>query len=100
MRFVHITDTHIGPTPEHRVLGQLSFPTLEALVEQINNLPFVPDFVLHTGDITDDASDAAYALARPLLEKIKVPVFYLAGNHDRPEPMQRVLLGKTPTAER
>jgi Icc protein len=100
MRFVHITDTHIGPTPEHRVLGQLSFPTLEALVEQINSLPFEPDFVLHTGDIADDASEAAYALARPLLEKIKVPVFYLVGNHDEPEPMQRVLLDKAPTAGR
>lgn len=100
MRFVHITDTHIGPTLEHRVLGQLSYPALEALVEQINSLPFAPDFVLHTGDITDDASEAAYALARPLLEKIKAPIFYLIGNHDRPEPMQRVLLGKAPTAER
>src|SRR5258706_3021164 len=100
MRFVHITDTHIGPTPDHRVLGQLPYPAVEALVEQINSLPFEPDFVLHTGDVTDDASEADYALARPLLEKIKAPVLYALGNHDRPEPMRQILLGKAPTSER
>ncbi len=100
MRFVHITDTHIGPTPDHRVLGQLPYPAVGALVEQINSLPFEPDFVLHTGDVTDDASEAAYALARPLLEKIKAPVLYALGNHDRPEPMRQILLGKAPTSDR
>jgi 3',5'-cyclic-AMP phosphodiesterase len=100
MRFVHISDTHIGPTADYRLHGQAALPTLEALVERINALPFRPDFVLHNGDVTNDASEASYALARPILEKLKVPVYYVMGNHDRPDPMLRVLLGKTTTGSR
>ncbi|MEP7289125.1 MAG: metallophosphoesterase [Chloroflexota bacterium] len=100
MRFVHITDTHIGPTPQYRVQGQLALPTLEALVRTINDLPFEPDFILHTGDIADDGSEAAYALARPVLQQLKAPIFYLLGNHDRPKPMQQVLLSKSTVAQR
>ncbi len=100
MRFIHITDTHIGPTPDHRVLTQLSLPALEALVERINGLPFAPDFILHTGDMVDDASEAAYARARPLFEKLKAPIYYVLGNHDRPEAMRKALLGKPASADR
>jgi Icc protein len=95
MRFVHITDTHIGPTPDFLLRGFPALSTLEALVERINNLPFQPDFVLHTGDMVDDTSEASYALARPVLEKLKYPVYYVIGNHDRPLPMQRALLGRS-----
>src|SRR5664279_4192267 len=100
MRFIHITDTHIGPTPDHRVLTQLALPTLEALVDRINALPFAPDFILHTGDIVDDGSEAAYALARPLFEKLKTPIYYVLGNHDLPAAMRTALLGQAASAER
>jgi 3',5'-cyclic-AMP phosphodiesterase len=100
MRFIHITDTHIGPTPEHRVLTQLALTTLEALVDRINALPFEPDFILHTGDIVDDGSGAAYALARPVLQKLKRPIYYVLGNHDLPVPMRTVLLGEPASADR
>ncbi|SRR5258708_19132365 len=100
MRFVHITDTHVGPTPDHRVLGQQSLPALEALVKLINSLPFEPDFILHNGDIVDDGSEEAYALARQTLQKLKAPIFYVLGNHDQPRAMRKVLLGKAPSAER
>jgi 3',5'-cyclic-AMP phosphodiesterase len=95
MRFVHITDTHVGPTPEYSLRGRYPLPTLEILVNQINSLPFRPDFVLHTGDVVDDASDASYALVKPVLDRLKVPVYYAIGNHDRPEVLQRVLLGQS-----
>ncbi len=100
MRFVHITDTHLGPTPDFRLHGQAALPTLEALVERINNLPFKPDFILHSGDVTDDAKEASYALAKPVLAKLNAPVYYVIGNHDRPDPMLGVLLGMTPGVRR
>src|SRR5579859_4096157 len=100
MRFVHITDTHIGPTPDYETIGHKSLPALQALVERINTLPFEPDFVLHTGDIVDDGDEASYRLARGVLEKLRAPIYYVLGNHDRPEPMQRVLLGKDTAVER
>ena len=35
MRFVHITDTHVGPTAQYKVMGHRSMPILEALVERV-----------------------------------------------------------------
>jgi Icc protein len=78
-------------------MGHRSFPALEALVHEINCLPFEPDFILHTGDIVDDGSEEAYQLARSALQKLRAPVFYLLGNHDEPYAMQKTLLSK-PTA--
>jgi 3',5'-cyclic-AMP phosphodiesterase len=100
MRFVHISDTHIGPKSDYRLHDQATLPTLEALVQRINNLPFQPDFILHNGDVTDDANEASYRIARPVLEKLRAPVYYVMGNHDRPDPMLRTLLGKTEPVKR
>ncbi len=100
MRFVHITDTHIGPTPDYRLHEQRPLATLETLVQRINGLPFQPDFILHNGDVVDTPEESAYELARPVLAKLKAPVYYVMGNHDRPNPMLRVLLGKTASVNR
>jgi Icc protein len=100
MRFVQISDTHLGSTPDYAVRGNQSLRYLKALVHTINNLPFAPDFILHTGDVADDASEAAYKLAKPVLDTLKYPIYYLVGNHDSATAMQRVLLGKTNPAER
>ncbi len=100
MRFVHLSDTHVGPTVDYTLRGRLTLPILETLIHEINALPFRPDFVLHTGDVVDDASEAAYALVKPIFERLQVPIYYAIGNHDRPGPLQQVLLGKTEIQER
>ncbi len=100
MRFVQISDTHVGPTSDYAVRDNKSLPYLEALVDTINNLPFAPDFVLHTGDVVDDASEASYRLAKSVLDKIKYLTYYLVGNHDNAIALQRVLLGNANPSER
>ena len=94
VRFVHISDTHISADPAYTGSGAPVHPTAaaKALVERINNLPFQPAFVLHTGDIVYDADEAAYTLARDILSQIKYPVYYIGGNHDNSPMMQRVFL--------
>ncbi len=100
MRFIHISDTHIGPAPDFSNYGHASLPNLEQTVEVINGLSFQPDFILHTGDVVEDWSEAAYRLAKPVLDRLKYPVYYVNGNHDDREHLQRILLGKTPNGER
>jgi len=96
IRFIHITDTHIGPHKDYEIYGVQSYPCLVKLVDEINSLPFKPDFIVHTGDVVDDGADASYRLAREILSKLNAPIYYVAGNHDDAEAMQSVLLGKTP----
>jgi Icc protein len=93
LRFVHISDTHIGPTADYELWGYRPFAMLETLVEHVNALPFTPDFVLHTGDITQDASKESYALAFSTLNKLKARAYYLPGNHDNPFDLERIWLG-------
>jgi 3',5'-cyclic-AMP phosphodiesterase len=97
LRFVHISDTHISPDPDYTYNDgniPLSMPGAQALVQQVNALPFTPDFVLHTGDIAYDPDTAAYHMARAILGQIKFPIYYLTGNHDDASALQRIMLDK------
>jgi Icc protein len=94
--FIHISDTHI-----HRDMTYVkNNPPLNpdtgaaALVDQINNLPFALDFVLHTGDVAYDPDPDVYPICKEILGKIKYPVFYVAGNHDDDAALQKYLLGR------
>jgi 3',5'-cyclic-AMP phosphodiesterase len=96
LRFVHISDTHIGADPEYG-RHHSTHSTQEgarALVHQLNNLPFEPDFILHTGDVAYDPDPSAYDVAREILSQIRYPVYYLAGNHDYPAQLQTIMLNR------
>lgn len=82
LTFVHISDTHLGPSRSFRLDKKLTYPYLEYLVALINALPAQPDFVVHTGDITDDGSAEAYQVATSVFSRLKAPIYYLSGNHD------------------
>src|ERR1700739_4896127 len=49
LRFAQVSDSHIGFTgaPNPDVTG-----TFSHAIDQVNNLGYVPDFVVHTGDLT------------------------------------------------
>ncbi|MBE2221518.1 MAG: metallophosphoesterase [Anaerolineae bacterium] len=81
--FVHISDTHIGPTAVFRDRHNISpYPCAEKLVDIINNLETRPDFVIHTGDVVYDPDPAAFAVAAELFSRLNVPIYYVNGNHD------------------
>jgi 3',5'-cyclic AMP phosphodiesterase CpdA len=88
VRFVHLSDTHLVPRPGGEVRGVNTYRRLEALVRAVNALPFAPDFIVHTGDVLDDAEDepdAACGLAAQVLARLRAPLHLVAGNHDGPE---------------
>lgn len=104
VRFVHISDTHFCANPHFNIDGAQHTPMIgaQALIHQINTLPFAPDFVLHTGDVTDDGAEESYHVAREALSAIPYPVYYLPGNHDHSAHFQRIMLGRgepTPTVD-
>jgi len=81
--FVHITDTHIGSSPEFRLYGVPTYPALNRVIDTINSLKVRPDFIIHTGDIVNDAKQESYRIASELFAKLEVPIYYVTGNHDR-----------------
>ena len=61
--FVHLSDTHFGPTEEYKRQGHQSLPYARHVIDMLNRLPTRPDFVVHTGDVTTHPTEAAYLLA-------------------------------------
>jgi len=99
--FIHISDSHLASDPAWSgpLTDILPRPGAEALVEEINALPFPVDFVLHTGDVfSDPLREADYRQAVALYRRLRMPVYFLPGNHDRSDWLQRVLLGREPPA--
>ncbi len=92
--FVHITDTHIGPSRGYSLHGNLALPYAQRLVDSINALPTKPDFVIHTGDVVTDPHPESYRFAAETLEKLRVPIYYVAGNHDDAIDMRRELIAE------
>lgn len=84
LTFVHITDSHIGPTRDFGRNGAHSLDQLTALVDLINAMPHPPDFVVHTGDVSNDRSPESYTFAAEALSALAVPIYYVNGNHDQP----------------
>lgn len=89
--FVHISDTHIGPTADYKRDGHFSLPCARRVVEVINTLPKRPDFVIHTGDVVTNPHPASYQLAAETFARLEAPIYYVNGNHDRAADIRRYL---------
>jgi len=79
--FVQISDSHIGfnkgANPD--VTG-----TLTKAIHRANSVADtrLPDFLLHTGDITQNSKSSEFDTAAQLIKGFKGEVFYVPGEHD------------------
>jgi Icc protein len=80
LRFVQISDTHIG---FHKEANPDVVGSLRRAIAEINALPQAPAFVVHTGDVSHLSRPEEFALARELLKEIRVDrVHTVPGEHD------------------
>ncbi|GAA3583959.1 metallophosphoesterase [Nonomuraea rosea] len=82
----HLSDVHIGATPE-------SAGRAGSVMRYLDALPYDLDAVLVTGDIADHGRAEEYAEAGKLLTS-RHPVLIGPGNHDVREEFRRSLLGE------
>jgi len=88
---IHISDTHFGPERNFEVRGAPAMERTEQVVAEINALPFTPDAIIHTGDVTNHPEDAAYEIAAEVFSQFSAPVYFATGNHDNVSMMQKHL---------
>lgn len=87
MIVAQISDTHIClPEPEdsHRLQD------LSLAVDMLNLLDPQPDLVIHSGDVSHNATKEEYLAAKELLDDLKAPLIVIPGNRDRREMMRTV----------
>lgn len=78
--FMQISDSHIGfSKPANTDVTQ----TLREAIGKINALPVQPEFLLHTGDITQLAKPSEFDTADQVLREARSgKIFYVPGEHD------------------
>lgn len=80
LRFVQISDSHIGFTGAANTDVTASFS--RALAD-INALSFRPDFVMHTGDLTHTSTVAQFDQVDQMMQGVRAGrVFTVPGEHD------------------
>jgi 3',5'-cyclic AMP phosphodiesterase CpdA len=81
--FVQISDSHIG---FNKAANQDVKGTLQKAIAKVNAVPAsgkVPEFMIHTGDITQSSKAGEFDTAVEVIKGAKVgQVFYVPGEHD------------------
>jgi len=86
LKVLQVSDTHVSADPEAVYRGQNADRNLQALLSAMRD--WGPDLALLTGDISEDASPAAYARVANMLGAIGAPLLAIPGNHDDPGVMR------------
>lgn len=92
MDLVQLTDTHILPREGDDFDGMDTFASLATVIDVVRqHEEWPPDGVLVTGDLVHKTEPKAYQRLKVQLERLEVPVFCIAGNHDEPGLMHEIL---------
>jgi len=77
--FLQLSDSHVGfakpANPDARA-------TLREAVAKVVAMPVKPDFIIHTGDITQLSRDSEFDDADQILRETGIKTFYVPGEHD------------------
>ena len=81
--FAQLSDSHIGfnkpPNADARA-------TFREAIAKVKALPHRPDFVIHTGDVSQLSRDDEFDDADQMLKELGLPVFFVPGEHDMLDP--------------
>lgn len=91
VRVVQVTDSHIFADPEGRLLGLNTRQSFEAVCQRVAKEEWLPDLLLATGDLAQDASPESYQYLANYFNEMAFPSFWVAGNHDNPKTMEQHL---------
>lgn len=87
---IQITDTHILP-PGEVLYGNIDTALhLRQTVHKINSMRPLPDGVVFTGDLVEQANEVSYRHFIELISSLTMPAWVLPGNHDDPQLMLEV----------
>jgi Icc protein len=90
LRLLQLTDPHLMADPAGVLLGVNTRDSLDAVIAQVLRDHGHPDFILATGDISQDASEESYRLFGEKLKVFQCGSAWVAGNHDDSPTLDRI----------
>ncbi|MBS9391065.1 MAG: 3',5'-cyclic-AMP phosphodiesterase [Dolichospermum sp. WA123] len=91
IQIIQITDTHLFANEEQKLSGIKTAKSLQTVVKNIEKLDTLPDFLILTGDLSEDQTPESYKYLKDLLNRLRISVYWLPGNHDNLYTMQQLL---------
>ncbi len=82
MLVVQVSDSHLIESEDGLLYGINTLNTFRQAVESIGRMSPRPDLILHTGDLAEDGSLAAYRRLDQLFQGLAIPYVWIPGNHD------------------
>src|SRR6202035_1983446 len=78
--FVQISDSHIG---FNKAANRAAPATLQTAINKINAMPHTPDFIIHTGDLSQLSKPSEFdTLDQALKGGTAKQVYFVPGEHD------------------
>jgi 3',5'-cyclic-AMP phosphodiesterase len=77
--FVQVSDSHIGFA---KPFNPDARNTYREAIAKIAAMPKKPDFIIHTGDVSQLSKDDQFDDADQIIKSAGVPVFHIPGEHD------------------
>ena len=89
-RIVQITDTHLYEASDGTLLKMNTHDSLQYVLNMVKAKEPQIDLILATGDIAQDASEAAYRYFIEQMDGLSAPMRWIPGNHDVISVMNKV----------
>ncbi|PCI41441.1 MAG: 3',5'-cyclic-AMP phosphodiesterase [Moraxellaceae bacterium] len=81
INILQVTDSHLFASQQGKLLGLNTDQSLQRVIELIRGED--ADFVFATGDISQDGSLQSYLRFNELISDLRIPTYWLEGNHDQ-----------------
>ena len=90
IQILQLSDTHLFANTQDNLLGVNSYLALSNLLKKIQYKTANIDIIFLTGDISQDGSIESYEHIVAVLASINKPVYWLSGNHDDKNIIEKV----------
>jgi Icc protein len=89
-----ISDTHLFADDSMQWKGVNPGSTLTQVIKRLKLLEPTPDSIILTGDMSQDETPESYQGLYSKFQGLEIPIYWLPGNHDRPNLMTEILANK------
>ena len=95
IRLVQVTDIHLLENSEGELYGVNPEKAFREVISHAVSATVHPDFIIATGDLSEDGTHSAYSRLQTIFEDRGIPVFVVPGNHDSVINIQASLVNLT-----